>query len=151
MKLSESSHGKLESFFREFLGDESFLLPTIHFYTGKVSEIFTFLIKVNGITFGRRVFIMPSLLTLNRRNHKKLPEDLVVHEIMHVIQYQKEGLFKFFYKYLCDYRRNLKKNGDWSAASRRKAYLEIAFEIEARLAADKYLDWKDKLLEKTLN
>ena len=147
MKLSESSHRLVENFFRDYFRDESFILPKIHFYTGKTSAFFTQISKSNGITFGKRIFIMPPLLTLNAKNHKKLPEDLVVHEIMHVIQYQKKGFLKFLYVYLRDYRENLRLYEKWDADSRRQAYLNIPFEIEAREAAKDFLEWKENRIE----
>ena len=144
MKLSRNSHRKLEIFFREFLSDESFTLPIVNFYTGHLSKVFTLFLSINGITLGKRVFILPQLVSLNRKNQKKLPEELIVHEIMHVIQYQKTGFFKFFYTYLRDYWRNLRERDEWNSASRQQAYLNIPFEIEARCAAQKYLEWNEK-------
>ncbi|MBA2736997.1 MAG: hypothetical protein H0U50_09460 [Pyrinomonadaceae bacterium] len=87
---------------------------------------------------------MPKLISLNRKRQKKLPEELVVHEIMHVIQYKKAGFGKFLYKYLRDYWSNLRKKRKWDSASRRNAYLEIPFEIEAREAAKRFLEWSEK-------
>ena len=87
---------------------------------------------------------MPNLITLTAKKYKKLPEDLVVHEIMHVIQYKKEGFFKFLYVYLRDYSINLRKQKKWDADSRRQAYLKIPFEIEARDAAINFLEWNEK-------
>ncbi|MDQ3130232.1 MAG: hypothetical protein M3Q99_05660 [Acidobacteriota bacterium] len=144
MKLSRNSHRTIEIYFREFLCDESFSLPLTHFYAGNLSKFVTLFLKINGITIGRRVLVLPELVSLNRNNQKKLPEDLVVHEIMHVIQYKKVGFVKFLYKYLRDYWVNLRKKEKWNAASRRTAYLEIPFEIEARDAAQKFLEWKEK-------
>lgn len=144
MQLAESSRRKIEEFYREFTGDETFRLPRIHFYVGRFSHFFTTLISVSGITFGRRIFILPQHLSLNRQNQKKLPEVLVVHEIAHVLQYRREGFIRFFYKYLRDYLRNLPRNEKWSPDVRRQAYLNIPFEIEARRAGEEYLAWKDK-------
>lgn len=144
MKLSESSHRRLEDFFRVYLENESFTLPKVHFYTGKFTAFLTRMISVNGITFGRKVLIMPALVSLNQKNQKKLPDDLIVHEIMHVIQYSEQGFLKFLYQYLKSYWDNLRKIGEWNFAARRRAYLDIPFEIEAREAADEYLKWKEK-------
>ena len=145
MKLSPSSHSKLENFYREYLQAEDFSLPPIYFYFGNLTRALTFLIKVHGITFGKRIFIMPELISLNSSRQKRIPEDLAAHEIMHVIQYRRNGFLKFLYVYLRDYWRNLKRREKWDAASRRLAYLEIPFEIEARDAAQKFLEWKEKL------
>ncbi len=147
MKLAKSSHQTLETFFREFLGNENFDLPVIHFYVGKLTRIFTSIIKVHGITFGRRIYIMPSFVALNRNNQLKLPENLVAHEITHTLQYKREGFFRFFYKYLMSFWRNLQKQPDWSVMSRQEAYLQIPFEIEAREIADKFVEW-NKLTKK---
>ena len=63
---------------------------------------------------------------------------------MHVIQYAEKGFAKFLYQYLKFYFINLRKTGEWNFAARRRAYLEIPFEIEARAAADEYLKWKQE-------
>ncbi len=141
MKLAKSSHQKLESFFREFTNDENFRLPVIHFYVGKFTRVFTAVVKVHGITFGRHIYIMPSFVELNRSNQLKLPEKLVAHEITHTLQYRREGFLKFFYKYLTSFWGNLRKQPDWSIMSRQEAYLDIPFEIEARKVAEKFVEW----------
>ena len=143
MKLAETSHRKLEEFFREYLNDETFHLPQIYFYVGKFTNLLTALISVHGITFGRLIFITPRLLSFNQNNLLKLPDDLVAHEITHVIQYRREGFIKFFYKYWTSFWRNLRKRGKWDAVSRQNAYLEIPFEIEARHVAAKFAEWNE--------
>ncbi len=148
MKLAESSHRKIEEFYREFLDEKDFKLPVIHFYAGKFTHTFTKLLSVNGITFGRRIFIFPQFISLNQNQNPKLPELLVVHEIAHVLQYRREGFIKFFYKYFGDYWKNLRKKKKWNQLARQQAYFEIPFEVEARKAADKYLEWKEKNQEK---
>ncbi len=144
MRLAESSHSKIEEFYCEFLNDINFKLPAIHFYAGRFTHLFTTLISVNGITFGRRIFIFPEFLSINQSNKLKLPDELVVHEIAHVLQYRREGFVKFFYKYMRDYWRNLRKRKSWNSHARQLAYLEIPFEIEARNAEEKFLEWKNK-------
>jgi hypothetical protein len=141
MKLAESSHRKLEAFFREYLNDETFHLPQIYFYVGWFTNLLTALISVHGITFGRRIFITSGLLSFNQNNLLKLPENLAAHEITHVLQYRREGFIKFFYKYLTSFWRNLQKRKKWDAVSRQNAYLEIPFEIEARRVAAKFVEW----------
>lgn len=141
MKLSAASHRKLELFFREYLNDDNLRLPVTRFYVGGFTKTLTKIISVHGITVGKRIFIKPTLLSLNRNNLPKLPEDLIAHEIAHVLQYRREGFLKFFYKYATDYWRNLRGKKKWDAASRHKAYLEIPFEIEARHAAARFVEW----------
>lgn len=144
MKLAATSHQKLEAFFREYLNDDSFRLPVIYFYAGRLTGVLTSLISVHGITFGRRIFIKPPLISLSGNNEPRLPEALAAHEIAHVLQYRREGFIKFLYKYLSDYRRNLRRKNRRDADSRHEAYLEIPFEIEAREVAEKFVEWKQR-------
>ena len=148
MKLARSSHQRLETFFREYLNDAAFQLPVIYFYVGRFAGILTRLISVHGITFGSRIFIKPALLSLNQNNLSKLPEDLIAHEIAHVLQYRQEGFINFFYKYLTSFWRNLRKKKNWDAYSRHESYLEIPFEIEARAVAAEFIEWNRKRSEK---
>jgi len=141
MKLADSSHQRLEAFYREHLNDADFRLPAINFYVGIFTKILTNLISVHGITFGKRIFIAPKHLSLNQNNFLKLPEDLIAHEITHTLQYRREGFVKFFYKYLLSYRRNLCAKKKWNAAARQEAYLEIPYEIEARATAARFVEW----------
>lgn len=94
--------------------------------------------KIQGITIGARIFILPELVSFNSKDKPRLPENLVAHEIAHVLQYKREGFFKFLYKYLRDYRNNLKKETKLDFASRHRAYLNIPFEIEAREVAESF-------------
>lgn len=142
MKLADTSHRKLEEFFREYLGDEHFRLPVIYFYVGGFTKILTKVVGVHGITFGRRIFIKPQIVSLNRNNLRRLPEDLAAHEITHVLQYQRTGFVGFFYRYLSDYWKNLRKKKKWDGDSRHQAYLDIPFEIEARRVAAQFVEWR---------
>ena len=142
MKLAESSRQKLEAFFRQYLHDENFRLPVIYVYAGRFTQILTNLIGVHGITFGGRIFIKPRIVSRNRNRQPQLPAGLAAHEIAHTLQYRREGFVKFLYKYLSDYRRNLRRFEKWDAAARQEAYLEIPFEIEARAVAAEFVEWK---------
>lgn len=141
MKLAESSRYNLQAFFREFLADENFLLPTINFYGGRLSGIITLVLQVHGITFGKYIFIQPDLVGKDFENRRSLALELAAHEIVHVLQYKKEGFIKFFYTYLTDYLKNLRGKKDWSADSRHEAYREIPFEREAREIAAEFVVW----------
>ncbi|HQU81720.1 MAG TPA: hypothetical protein PKY59_01255 [Pyrinomonadaceae bacterium] len=141
MKLAKSSAERIENFFKEYLEDENFVLPKINFYCGKFTNILTKLLKIHGITFGGYIFILPSLLRKNSERKNKLPEDLVVHEIAHVLQYKRDGFVKFLYKYLRDYRHNLQKRKTRDEISKHLAYRDIPYEIEAREIAEKFCNW----------
>ncbi len=144
MKLAADSHEVLEEFFREYFKDENFHLPPIYFYGGRFTRIFTNLIKVYGITIGSRIFIMPHLISVNSKNKPRLSESLAAHEITHSLQYKKHGFIGFFYNYLGSYLRNLRKKEKWDLPARQAAYLEIPFEIEARDAAEKFVQWNSE-------
>ena len=142
MKLAAAAHREFQAFFREYLRDEDFLLPVIHFYAGKLTGMLTALIGVHGITFGRRIFIKPSLVSLNRNGQPQLSEDLAAHEIAHTLQYRREGFVKFLYIYLSDYQKNLRSFDRRNASAKHSAYLEIPFEIEARRVAAAFVEWR---------
>ena len=151
MKLSVKSHQKIESFFRDCLEDKDFKLPQIKFYGGKFTRFFTTRLKIEGITIGRRVFIFPDQFWRSKSRLLRLDEKLVVHEIAHGLHYRREGFFKFIYKYLLNYWRNLRKLKKWDAFSRQIAYFEIAFEKEARETERKYADWKQNQKQQNLH
>ncbi len=142
MKLAAAAHRELQAFFREYLKDEGFRLPVIYFYAGKLTGILTNLIGVHGITFGRHIFIKPSLVSLNRDGQPQLSKNLAAHEIVHTLQYRREGCVKFLSQYLKDYRQNLRKFEKRDASARQSAYLEIPSEIEARAIAAQFVEWR---------
>ncbi len=141
MKLARESHSKFEKFFREIFEDGQFQMPEIYIYAGRFSRILTFVLKIHGITIGRNIFITPKFVSLGENDLLKLHVELAAHEITHVLQYRRLGFIKFFYKYFRDFARNLRREGSLNAASRRQAYLEIPFEIEARETAARFVEW----------
>ncbi|HVT44998.1 MAG TPA: hypothetical protein VMT00_11450 [Thermoanaerobaculia bacterium] len=79
---------------------------------------------VIAITLGRRVFVASSLLGDRLRL-----EATIRHELVHVEQARRLGLFRFGWQYLREYC-SLRRRGLSSAA----AYGAIGFEVEAREA-----------------
>ena len=144
MRLSEKSRKKIEEFFREYLPDENFSLPEIHFYGGRFAHYLTSRLKIEGITIGRRIYIFPENFWLSDSRKLRLDEELVVHEIAHVLQYRREGFLKFLWLYQKSYYANLRKKKSRDALAKSEAYLEIPFEIEARQAASKFAAWSKK-------
>jgi hypothetical protein len=141
MKLSEKSRKKIEEFFREYLENEEFNLPEIYFYGGKFTHYLTSALKIEGITIGRRIYIFPENFWLSENQKLRLDEELVVHEITHVLQYAREGVLRFLRLYLKSYYSNLRKKKKWDIYARAEAYLEIPYEIEARQAASRFAAW----------
>lgn len=143
MFLAKDSSQKFEEFCREFFQDESFCVPPIKIYARRGAGLITKVLKINGITFGRRILISPKLTTRSDDLRLRAPKALIAHELAHVLQYQKLGFFRFFYTYLNDYWQALKKKGRWDSAARTEAYLEISHEVEARQFADDFLKWAE--------
>lgn len=148
MKLSARSHKKIEEFFREHLADEGFRLPEIYFYGGKFTHFLTSRLKIEGITVGRRIYIFPENFWKCENGKLRLDEELVVHEITHVLQYRREGFLKFLWLYQKSYYANLRKKKTRDLFARSEAYFEIPFEIEARETASKFAVWsKNRIIK----
>lgn len=141
MKLGAKSNQKIERFFREYLADDDFRLPEIYFHGGRLTNLLTSALKIEGITIGRRIYIFPANFWRGENRKIRLDEELAVHEIAHVLQYRREGFFKFLWLYLKSYRTNLQKQKKWNAAAHSLAYFEIPFEIEARQIASEFVIW----------
>lgn len=141
MKLSREIHQNIESFFRAYFKDESLQLPEVQIFVRRGAWIFSKLLVVNGITLGRFVFIRPSLIKRNRNNDLTISRNLLVHELTHTIQYQKQGFAGFLFNYFRAFYTNLRRKKKWDITSRMESYLEIPHEIEARDSAEKFVDW----------
>ena len=145
MKLAPRTNEIIESFFRHYFGEENLKLPKIQVYFGSVSKLVTNLLNIDGITIGRHILIRPSLIYRNSDNQICLSKKLLVHEITHVLQYQKEGFFGFLFNYFNEYFKNIKRRKNWNSNSRMYAYLDIPHEIEARDSASKFINWFSSL------
>jgi len=79
--------------------------------------------RADGITLGRRVYIRAALFD----RPTGLSRSLVAHEVCHVAQILREGVPRFYARYVTEYARGLARGlGD------RAAYLAISYEVEAR-------------------
>ncbi len=141
MKLSRKSQRQLEIFFREYFNNENLKLPKIENYAKRGAWLVTKILGIDGITFGRHIFIKPSLLKNNTGEQLSISKVLIAHEVAHILQYQKYGVFGFFYSYLKGFFAALKQKKKWDFISRIEAYLEIPHEIEARICAAKFVEW----------
>jgi hypothetical protein len=82
-----------------------------------------FLRGYNAITLGRRIYIAPDLL----KRKQELIERTLRHELAHVRQIARLGVFRFYWRYLSEYLRYR-----WNRMSHQQAYDAISFEREAR-------------------
>lgn len=78
--------------------------------------------NVVGITLGRTIFLSEQYVTSSSAR----VERLLRHELVHVRQVNQLGLFRFLWRYVAEYVRNLRA-GMPSA----EAYRNISFEVEA--------------------
>jgi hypothetical protein len=79
---------------------------------------------VVAITLGRRIY-------LSARATEAAGERLLRHELVHVQQINRLGLFRFYWLYVAEFLRNLRGGMKWD-----EAYRRISFEQEA-LAAER--------------
>lgn len=143
MKLARESHRRLEEFFREHLDDARLKLPPIYIHSGHIASAVTKQLKVGAITFGRHIFLSPSRVTKGDEL-TTAPGWLIAHEATHVLQYEREGFLRFFFKYLTGYWRALRASGKWDYEARMKAYLTIAEEQSAHAVERAYQDWSTR-------
>lgn len=81
--------------------------------------------RATGITLGRRIFVRHEAFTDDR-----IPMELLTHEVVHVVQFARDGVLPFLARYLAEYASGLARGmGD------RQSYLNIGYEIEARRVA----------------
>ncbi len=135
MHLDKVSHSRFENFFRDFYGDDELILPEIHIYSRRVSLFVTTVLRVNGITIGRHIFIHPNFTSRDEQNRLCAPKALIAHELTHCVQYARQGFFGFLKTYVGMFWKLLRKAEKWDFQSRMQAYLDIPQEIEARRAA----------------
>ncbi|HXG59070.1 MAG TPA: DUF4157 domain-containing protein [Thermoanaerobaculia bacterium] len=79
---------------------------------------------VEAITLGRRIYLARGVTGTHL-------ERLLRHELAHVRQIRRLGLFRFYWRYLAEYLRNR-----WAGMPPAEAYRRISFEIEAVSAED---------------
>ena len=84
-----------------------------------------FLMKdVAAITLGRRIYVRAGIAESSM-------ERLVRHELAHVRQIERHGLFGFYYLYVAEFVRHFRR-----VRSIHRAYAMISFEIEAVAAEE---------------
>lgn len=142
MLLAPESHRRIGIFFRHHLCDESLELPRVKFYAGRFAGSLTKTFRISAITLGKRVFVAPALLWRNVDDRLVLPSEIAVHELMHVLQYERTGVVRFLFFYLRDYARALGREAGDAWERHRAAYLAISFEVEARAAEEGYAAWR---------
>lgn len=144
MRLSPKTQQQFETFFRHYFDDQTLELHRVKIYARRGASLITKIIRVDGITIGRHIFIDSKLTKYDNQKRLCISKNLLSHEIAHVIQYQKSGFFGFLYKYIKDYFVILKGKKPRNAHARMESYWAIPHEIEARDAAKKFVEWLEK-------
>ncbi len=142
MKLSPEAHEEVESFLKEYRGEPSLKLPRFTLHAGPGASVVMLFVRMGAITLGRHVFVSPPLVRRDSLGRVRLAGWLVVHESVHVLQYEERGFVGFLFKYLRGYWRALRQGKSWGAAARMAAYMEIEEEREAREAEHAYAGWR---------
>jgi Domain of unknown function (DUF4157) len=131
----------MEEFLRERFRLETLKLPSVSVYRGRVARWLTVTFRIGAITFGRRIFVAPKLVTLDEAGKLKIPGWLIAHEATHVWQYESAGFARFLFSYLRGYWRALRAQQKWGREARQAAYLAIREECEARESETAYAVW----------
>ncbi len=150
MFLAAHTELHLQEFFRHFTNDATLRLPVVRVQRNALARFVTGRLRISGITVGRRILLAPSQVEarvesgIEReiRGEFVVSEELLVHEMMHVVQYERDGFARFVCGYIGDYLRTLWREKRCDAATRMAAYLAIPAECEARAAAREYTQWR---------
>jgi hypothetical protein len=81
---------------------------------------------ISAMTLGKTIFLDPDLMAAAQH----LPGLLLVHELVHVRQWDELGVIRFLWRYLSAY-----VGGRMKGLGHRAAYLAIPLEVEAQVAA----------------
>lgn len=144
MKISENSHKLFADFFQTcgFCQDDAF--PKVEVYAKRGAWILTNILFVDGITLGKYIFVAPKFVWRDHKSKLKIRHKLIAHELVHVIQYQQFGFWRFIRKYIGDFWKIFKQKEKWNFKTWVESYLELPQEIEARHIADEFIDWLEK-------
>lgn len=140
MKLSPEAHEEVESFLKEYRGEPGLRLPRFSIHAGWGGRLVMAFVRMGAITLGRHVFVSPRLVRRDAQGKLRLAGWLVVHEAVHVLQYEESGFAGFLFGYLRGYCGALRRGRSLRAAARMAAYMEIAEECEARAAEHAYAE-----------
>ena len=132
--------------FAEFFVEEGWIdsvdeFPDVFVYCGDGARFVTRLMMAEGITFGSHIFIDPKFLLKDKKGRDVISRSLLAHEIVHVMQYEKAGVFGFLKNYVGHFLAGYLKKGNLNAKNWYAAYLAIPDEVEAREYAAKFIKW----------
>jgi hypothetical protein len=139
MRLAPRAREELVAFFGDEIAATGLPLEKVRFFAGPFTFVFLKLLRVNGLTLGRRIFV---LADTDRHGRRFISASLAVHELCHVFQYERNGGVRFLTTYLRGYWKCLRKQKKWDATARLIAYMAIPEEIEAQCAENRFIPWR---------
>jgi hypothetical protein len=139
MRLAPRAYEELVAFFHDETAATGLPLEKVRFLAGPFTFLFLKLLRVNGLTLGRRIFV---LADTDRHGRRFISASLAVHELCHVFQYERNGGVRFLATYLRGYWSCLRRQKKWDATARLIAYLAIPEEIEAQSAENRFIPWR---------
>jgi hypothetical protein len=131
MRLAPDGLALVQSFLRHHLGEPGLTLPDVVLHAPRPASLLH-RADVLALTVGRHVVLSPVVVSRDSCGHPRLPSRLVVHELVHVVQYRR-GLARFLLRYLRSYAAGLRRHG-LARPARHRAYRDIPLEAEARAA-----------------
>jgi hypothetical protein len=121
-------------------------MPETRYFSGRLIGLFTSVFNIYAITFGRTIFLAPQTIKRDSDGRLKMSGWLVVHECCHVLQYDREGFFRFLFSYVADYFRSLRSLRKFDGNARFQAYASIKQEREADEVEKAYIEWQRRNL-----
>jgi hypothetical protein len=147
MRLTPESHQRLQLFFRQHWGERALVLPVIDW---DVSAAARWVVQASGVTamtLGTRVLLDKKALRRDAGGSYWLHSSLAAHEATHVLQYQRQGLTGFLWRYLGDYADQMRQAARWNTETHFRAYAAIGAEQEAQEIEAAYLRWAGRTEE----
>ena len=150
MRIDPHTRKEVQDFLRRHLGRPDLELPPIRLHSGIFAWGMTRLFSSNALTLGRNILL--------RSQWEQIPTSLLVHETVHVLQYEQIGFVPFLCSYAAEYWRFLRVVRGFAgfragivrlvhpgkSSARVAAYLAIKYEREARAAHVAYLAQKEQ-------
>ena len=142
VRLDESSLARIEAFFAEVAGAPVRIGP-VWLATGRLGGLLAGVARASGITLDRVICLDRDVAARLRGGIPALDAlgALLVHECVHVWQYQRDGRVLFLANYLLSYFNSLYALGSLATRCRDRAYLAIPAEAEARELERR---WRDR-------
>lgn len=130
VRVDAPSLAEIEAFLSAETG-ERVALGRVWLVSGRTGRLVTRLARARAVTFGPAIFFAHAPHPASDERALDRFGALLVHECVHVLQYQRLGAARFVLLYLKSYFTSLMELRSCGATARRSAYLRIPFERAA--------------------